>query len=476
MTPPDRMSAQIQGAFQTTATEGGPVGLRVVEGEVPREISGAVWRNGPGRHGRGPDRYGHPFDGDGFIQRLTLEEGRATWTGRWVRTPEFTAEEAADRILFRNFGTNKPGGLLANIGRMRFKNAANTSVVAHAGRLLALWEGGLPTAIDPDTAGTLGRTDYGGALRNRFGWLDAALSPELPFSAHPRVDHATGELWNFGTAYGRQHRLLVHRVDADGHLSTRDLPLDELPFVHDFALTRRWAVFVLPATRFDIPRALLGLSTPVAALRVDHAPGTAWLVPRDGGEPVRIAVPPGFVFHWAHAYDDDDGAVVLDGVEYPGFPDLGAGLDKAFGPDGSPQLLARPIRLRLDPAQRRATHTVLSDHAMEFPSCAAAVGERHEHFWSTAAPPDRRQPFLSALARFTPATGAMVSRELFPHLPGEPLPIGHGLLCLPVWTADQTSEIWLVRDDDLSTVARLALPHPVPPPLHGTWVGSDGMG
>lgn len=77
--------------------------------------------------------------------------------------------------MFRNFGTNIPGGFHKNLLRMRFKNAANTSVVMHAGRLHALWEGGLPHRIDPTSLDTLARDDLGGALRNdrsllkRFG-------------------------------------------------------------------------------------------------------------------------------------------------------------------------------------------------------------------------------------------------------------------------------------------------------------------
>ena len=41
-------------------------------------------------------------------------------------------------MLFRSVGTNGPGGLRRNLLRLRFKNASNTSVVFHGGKLLAL--------------------------------------------------------------------------------------------------------------------------------------------------------------------------------------------------------------------------------------------------------------------------------------------------------------------------------------------------
>lgn len=94
---------------------------------------------------------------------------------------------------------------------LRFKNAANTSVVFHGGKLLALWEGGLPYRLDPRTLATLGEDDMGGRLRSPFGWLERTMQPHLPFSAHPRLDRRDGSLWNFGTLYGRRSRLMIYR-------------------------------------------------------------------------------------------------------------------------------------------------------------------------------------------------------------------------------------------------------------------------
>lgn len=441
-----------------------PVSLQVIEGSLPASLRGVLLRNGPGRQQRGGVRYGHPFDGDGYLQRLAFEGNRVTWCARYVRTREFIAEQAADRILYRGFGTNKPGGLLANAGRLRFKNAANTSVVQHAGRTLALWEGGLPHQVDPETLRTVGRYDFDGALRNTRSRIDAWLNPELPFAAHPTVDAATGECWSFGTAFGRENLLLVHTVDASGHLRTREIRTGDLPFVHDMALTRRFAIFVLPAVVFDVPRALLGLSTPVASLTTRDAPGTALIVPRDGGPIQRIPVEPGFVFHWAGAWEEGDDRIVLEGVKYDGFPEFD-GFDSMFGPDGAPGLLAHPVRITLDLERSTATEQRLDDVAMELPS---AVGTgRGRVIYGTAAPPSRRQPFLSALARLDDHDVRL--RDFFPDLPGEPLRCGDFLVA-PLYRRDAPSEILVLEPEDLSTVARLALPSPVPPQLHGIWL------
>jgi all-trans-8'-apo-beta-carotenal 15,15'-oxygenase len=65
---------------------------------------------------------------------------------------------------------------------------SNISVVMQDDRLLSLWEGGAPYALDPRTLETLGLEDFGGKV--------------AAFSAHPKIDSRSGELFNFGIDYG----------------------------------------------------------------------------------------------------------------------------------------------------------------------------------------------------------------------------------------------------------------------------------
>ncbi|AUB85002.1 carotenoid oxygenase family protein [Candidatus Thiodictyon syntrophicum] len=260
--------------------------LVCTQGAVPPDLDGTLYRNGPGRLECGGLPYGHAFDGDGHVQRLACAGGRVRYTNRFVRTPDFVAEEVAGRLLYRGFGTNRPGGVLANALRLRFKNTANTNVIWHSGQLLALWEGGLPYRLDPRSLATLGADDYAGKLRNPFSPLDRWLTPELPFSAHPRRDATTGDLFNFGVLPGaRQNRLILYRVAADGTLVERRVQvLPHCSFIHDFALTRRYLVFLVPQAAYDFTRVLLGLRTLVSSLRVaGERPLEVLLIPRDGG-------------------------------------------------------------------------------------------------------------------------------------------------------------------------------------------------
>ena len=174
------------------------------EGAVPTDLHGTLFRNGNGRFEHQGITYDHLFDGDGMISAFEFKGGKVHYSNRYVRTDEFEREEAAGRMLYRSFGTNLPGGFSRNFLKMHFKNAANTNVIFHGGKLLALWEGGWPHRLEPATLETLGRYDYGGVLRNDFSFIDRQITPELPFSAHPKVHPGSGELFNFGTAAGRK--------------------------------------------------------------------------------------------------------------------------------------------------------------------------------------------------------------------------------------------------------------------------------
>ena len=138
-----------------------------IEGTIPADLKGSLWRNGPGNFERGGRRFEHVLDGDGYLGRISIDgsAGRASFKGRFVRTKDFEEEEAADAILKRNtFGTQPEGGVLANAGRLALKNVANTNVVTLGGKVLALWEAGMPQRVVPSTMDCKGSDDLDGCL------------------------------------------------------------------------------------------------------------------------------------------------------------------------------------------------------------------------------------------------------------------------------------------------------------------------
>lgn len=453
-----------------------------VDGCFPEAIDGVLFQNGPGALEMGPDRYMHPFDGDGMIVRFDVGGRRVRYRNRFVATRERAEELRAGRMLHRAFGTNLPGGVRRNLLRLCFKNAANTNVVWHGGRLLALWEGGLPHALDPTTLATLERSTLGGALTPRWTQpLDRLLTPELPFSAHPRVDPGTGELWNFGTVLGRKHRLALYRVDRTGRAAPpRFLELDVMPFVHDFALTPRFLVFFLPPVTFDVPRALLGLSSPVEAIRhAKGAPTRILVVPREGGPTTTLETRGGFVFHFANAFERDD-AIVIDGARMDAFEGGAIDVRDPAAFRGQRLFDAHPTRYRIELARGRVSEEPLGSHAVELPTVDGRFATReHRLFFSIAREVGGRSPLHQALARTTTDGRAPLLRSFAPDLPGEAVsvprspdaPEGDGWLLSVIHRARaRRSELVCLDATSLETVATARLPHAIPPGFHGGFV------
>ena len=126
---------------------------------MPRELNGTLYRNGPNPQFDAPGA--HWFVGDGMLHAFHLENGRASYRNRWVRTPKWQAEHDAGRALFGGFGRKLPDAPAA----LTDGGVANTNIVFHGGRLLALEEAHLPTEIEPGTLATRGYCNYGGRHR-----------------------------------------------------------------------------------------------------------------------------------------------------------------------------------------------------------------------------------------------------------------------------------------------------------------------
>ena len=117
-------AAAFRRAFETVTEEVDDVPLRIVEGALPADLRGVLFRNGPGRVERGGERYGHLFDGDGMVVRFEFSGGEGgqgasvRYRNRYVRTAEYVEETKAGRILYRGFGTASEvfvwGRVLAN--------------------------------------------------------------------------------------------------------------------------------------------------------------------------------------------------------------------------------------------------------------------------------------------------------------------------------------------------------------------------
>ncbi len=251
-----------------------------VKGIIPPELDGRYLRNGANpRSGLSS----HPFLGDGMVHGVRLRDGKAEWyRNRYVRTPFIANPEldVLDPAVALDFRASK----------------ANTHVVGHAGRILALEEGHFPYQLDGNLD-TVGALDFDGVLGGSF-------------TAHPKICPVTGELLAFGYS-AMEPYLRYLRVSADGKLvQTENITVGGPTMMHDFNVTRNHVVFMdLPAV-FDLALAMKG-EMPIRW--DDDYPARLGVMPRNGTDAdVRwYDINPCYVFHPMNSYEDGD-RIVLD--------------------------------------------------------------------------------------------------------------------------------------------------------------------
>ena len=203
-----------------------------IEGEIPAALNGNYYRNSADP--RFPPRLGHDIflNGDGMIHSVRIDVGRADLKTRYVRTAKYRAEHAARRALFGAY--RNPFTDDASVAGMD-RGTANTSLLWHGGKLLALKEDSRPVALDPDTLETVGSWDFNGQLHSKT------------FTAHPKLDPLTGEViaFAYNTPGHSSREIEIYWIDPRGALNrTERFEAPYVSMVHDFLVSRNYLAFV----------------------------------------------------------------------------------------------------------------------------------------------------------------------------------------------------------------------------------------
>lgn len=297
-----------------------------VSGKLPAALTGSYVRIGPDPADR-PSQ--HAFIGDGVVHGVGLRAGRAEWyRSRWIRT---------DRVCRRLAERPLPGP------RHGLSDNANANVIQHAGRTLALGEGGvLPVQLD-DTLGSVATINFDGTLPNGF-------------AAHPECDPVTGEL--FTVAYYHELPYVQYLiVDVSGRVR-RSVPIEVsgTPMMHSLSLTDRHALLYDLPVAFDQTMVAAGSRYPYAWQR--DRPARIGVLPREGDTVRWFEVDPCYVFHPVNAYERGD-RIIADVIRH----------DRVFDLDRLRPGESRPTlhRWTIDLATGATTDEELDDVAQECP-------------------------------------------------------------------------------------------------------------
>jgi carotenoid cleavage dioxygenase-like enzyme len=414
-----------------------------VVGSIPPELDGRYVRNGANPLS---GFSAHPFFGDGMLHGVRLRDGRAQWyRNRYVQTP-FIRDPERDMLD-------------PSAARDMTASKANTHVVGHAGRILALEEGHFPYVVDGNLE-TVGPTDFDGKLPGSF-------------TAHPKICPVTGEMFAFG--YSAMPPYLRYlRVAADGRMvQTEDISVGGPTMMHDFNLTRNHVIFMdLPAV-FDLSLAMRG-DMPIRW--DDSYPARLGVMPRDGGDAdVRwYDIDPCYVFHPMNAYEED-GRIVIDVARF-----------SHIWRDSSMDFpLPSLWRWTLDTRSGQVREEQVDDRPAEFPRVADdRIGLKHRYGYMmgmTAAFGADPMTTSGTLLKYDRERGSCTELSLGRGCtPGEPVFVpaagaadeDAGYLMTFVHDADSDSSRFVIFDAasmDATPVASIALPR-IPSGFHGSWI------
>ena len=457
-----------------------------VSGVLPDFLDGRYLRIGPNPLHDPGERY-HWFMGEGMVHGVRLRGGKAEWyRNRWVRSSG-VAEQLGEPVRGNPSGTDF---------------AANTNVLEHGGRTLALVEAGAAPYELTHDLDTVGPYDFCGTR--------SPLPGKSGYTAHPHEDPATGELHALSYSWLRGNRVDYSVLDTAGRVRRSiEIQVHGSPMMHDFALTEKHVVILdLPVTfdigmaTADVPRlvrpmvrGLLGriigrnpVPEPLIAFAARGGdtgptlpyrwnpdyPARIGILPRDadGGAIRWFEIDPCYIFHTLNAYDDGD-TVVVDVVKHP----------KIFatvltGPDEGPTTLTR---FTLDPARDAVTEAGIDQRSQEFPRHdERRTGSRHRYGYAVGFEGGATG---DAVLRHDLDAGTTETRRLGSGLEASefcfvPRPDGtaedDGVLMGYVFDRSSgRSDLRVLDAATLEDVAAVHLPGRVPAGFHGNWAPSD---
>ena len=442
---PDAVAWYLQGNWAPVLDEidAGPL---TVVGEIPPDFNGAYVRAGMNPRTGHSD---HWFAGTGMLHSVSLENGKARYRNRFVRTPYFEGD------------LNLMGGMFDPAA-----SPANTNIIRHAGQLLALEEAHLPWAVDRDL-NTLGAHTFGGKL-------------EGAMTAHPRQCPVTGELLFFGYQLARAPYLTYYRADAAGVMVEAE-PID-LPnpvMMHDWNITRNHVVFMDLPVVFDLKAAMKG-EAPMQFRR--DAGARLGVMARNGaaGQVRWFEINPSYVFHPVNAYEDGDTIVIHVCRQNEA---MVGGFDNLYG---GPSTTGRLWRWTIDLGGGTVKEEQLDDAGADFPRINDTLVGLKARFGYTASLNDKA-PTLTLgqyLYKYDLSSGARITRDFGSESRlGEPVFVPREgakaeddgwLMALKHDEASDVSQLVILNAEDFdgAPAATITMPRRIPYGAHGNWMPS----
>jgi all-trans-8'-apo-beta-carotenal 15,15'-oxygenase len=438
-----------------------------IEGEIPRELNGTLYRNCPNQkiEPKAGVNALHLFDGDGFVNAIRFEDGKAHFRGRYARTESFLREQEEGDFCLGTINV-APDRVLSDPPP---NYQANTSAVVHGGRLWAMQETMPPFFMDPVTLESKELWDYDGKMLG------------MASSAHPCIDTKSGQMYQCGYQAMAPY-LQLYCVESDGSVSMAEA--HDTPWagkVHDIAITENY--IVIPLGALEVSTLKADKNTPLAALQALRARPDNMMFgirKREPGSPIRWFETSSnhYIFHVGNAFERD-GKIIMDACT---FVDPASAIDNvAHMRDGRVNLgsASHPFLYEFDLEAGTCKETQLSDTLAEFPRFDdRRMGYESNYGYASV------NGFHSIMKYSRTGGEAVTQQAIEGHMVGEPIFVPRtqdaaeddGFVMTLRYDSinDRTGlDILDARGIDQEPLARLWLDQRIPFSPHGSWCEAD---
>lgn len=471
----------VQGGFQPVTQEITVENLSVI-GKLPIDLDGQYIKNGPNSFFLPqPGQPYHWFDGDGMVHAVRIKEGKAlNYTNKFIKTKRLIKDRKRGDTVY-NMGEMSRGNLRAILDKRAYDDDGktilgrlNTNVVFHGRRLLALEETDKPYQLSVPSMDTLGQYTYGDQLKHIM-------------CAHPKIDPVSGELFMFGhEIFPGKYFTSYTVVNRDGSWkSTLRIAVRSAKFMHDMAITERFAVVFDISANFDFNALNKGHDP---WLFDANMPAKFGIVPKyatDAKEVVWFTAKPCMIFHTINAFEDGD-EVVLHCCR-------GNAFSMSFKTQDHDGNWLYPYEWRFNLKTGVTTERQLCSVRCDFPLVNKSVVGRKQRYsyYTTYRPrPSDNVPLYDGLLKFDHQTGQQValiylekhlSAAEFSFVP-RPNPTSEDdgyLVCFVYNEVSDSSQLFVYDAQTLNDAslpqAQIKMPQRVPYGFHGTWLTEQEM-
>ena len=441
-----------------------------IDGVIPKNLKGTYYKNGAMNLERDGKRLKHWFDGDGAILKIKISNSEVETSYKFVETEMYKSDNKNGKFSFVGI-SDMPSNYLDRWRLPAYINRANTSVLPLENKLLSLHEGGRPYAHDLESLETKGEDFLG------------KMNSQMAFTAHPKVDPDTGEIYNIGSSLEKgSKKMYLYKLNKSGDIIMQEEYSSKNKYypllLHDMCIAGDYLVFITMPIRIKLFEAIFKLKPLSEFLYMDKdGYNEIFIYSKKDLKLVKsIKTSPFFYYHYANGFVDDTGNLIIDLIKYP--PNL-----KMFSEfpirilDGTMDTFdfeSTLVRMTINLKDSTINQKVLMD-LCEFPTVRASdVGKKHDFILSTYLKDSNKRGIIQHIAKLDLKKNILVKRELENYeYAGESVHVQDDkreYIFNVIYDGNRHKSQFRILDfETLEDVARFDLPELINFGFHGKW-------